>query len=318
MSYRKDLVSIIIPVYNVENYIDRCLQTVTNQTYDKIEIILIDDGSTDRSGKKCDEWEQKDSRIIVIHQENAGAGAARNKGLEIASGEYIGFVDSDDWISLNMYETMMSLIKSHEDTDIAICELMSAKSYDDNYKQEKYKTIPYRLLDQNDLLDSFFRVHGEKSNYGIYLKLIKKERLAGFRFVEETISEDVRASFFFATHSRNGVYTEVPLYFYFQNADGVTRAKVSRKDLEYINAFYDIYVTMRNSNKQYTEIAYMNYIRSNFSILSKYKIYGAEAQNEILKDNMKKIKRTVRKHFWELLRWKMPLSRKVLLFYVCI
>ncbi len=104
-------ISIIIPVYNVEQYLGRCMESVLNQTYKNIEVILIDDGSKDRSSSMCDEWKAKDDRVVVIHQKNAGAGAARNAGLAIANGELIGFVDSDDWIQLNMYETLINAIK---------------------------------------------------------------------------------------------------------------------------------------------------------------------------------------------------------------
>ena len=91
-----DLVSIIIPVYNVAPYLDRCIQSACTQTYKNIEIILIDDGSTDESGEKCDHWAEKDSRIVVVHQKNSGVSAARNTGLDIANGKYISFLDSDD------------------------------------------------------------------------------------------------------------------------------------------------------------------------------------------------------------------------------
>lgn len=101
------LISVIIPVYNVAEYLDQCLETVCSQTYKKLEIILIDDGSTDGSGRICDEWRSKDDRILVIHKENGGVSSARNEGLKAATGEYVGFVDSDDWLELDMYEKLV-------------------------------------------------------------------------------------------------------------------------------------------------------------------------------------------------------------------
>ena len=100
------LISIIIPVYNVEKYLEDCLNSVVNQTYKNLEIILIDDGSTDNSGKICDLYAKKDNRIVVIHKENAGVSSARNVGLKIAKGLYIGFVDPDDYIAEDMYEIL--------------------------------------------------------------------------------------------------------------------------------------------------------------------------------------------------------------------
>ena len=104
MNSISDLISIIIPVYNVAVYLPRCLDSILAQTYKNLEIILVDDGSKDNSGKVCDEYALKDSRIKVIHQKNQGVSVARNAGLRIAKGDYIGFVDSDDYIETNMYE----------------------------------------------------------------------------------------------------------------------------------------------------------------------------------------------------------------------
>ena len=106
-------ISIIIPVYQVEKYIKRCLDSILSQTYSNLEIILIDDGSRDMSGKICDEYTIKDSRIKVIHQDNAGVSVARNKGLDICTGDYVTFVDSDDFLEPLMYEKMMELHKYH-------------------------------------------------------------------------------------------------------------------------------------------------------------------------------------------------------------
>lgn len=106
-----DLISLIVPVYNVEKYLDKCLETITNQTYSNMEIILIDDGSTDLSGKKCDEWEKKDSRVRVIHKKNGGLSSARNAGIDVAKGKYISFIDSDDYIELNMIEILRKYYK---------------------------------------------------------------------------------------------------------------------------------------------------------------------------------------------------------------
>lgn len=111
-------ISVIIPVYNVAEYLNECLITVCGQTYNNLEIILIDDGSTDYSGQICDEWAIKDSRIKVVHKENGGVSSARNEGLKIATGEYIGFVDSDDWLEFDMYE---KLIEGIQNTDAVSC-----------------------------------------------------------------------------------------------------------------------------------------------------------------------------------------------------
>lgn len=115
-----DLISIVVPVYNVENYLDRCVKSIIAQVYTNIEIILVDDGSSDNSGKICEKWKEKDKRIIVIHKKNGGLSSARNAGIEIAKGKYIAFVDSDDYISKNMYSELYRVLKQNN-SDIAIC-----------------------------------------------------------------------------------------------------------------------------------------------------------------------------------------------------
>ena len=105
-----DLISIVVPVYNVENYLDKCIETIVKQTYKNIEIILVDDGSKDNSGSKCDEWKNKDKRIKVIHKVNGGLSSARNAGIEVAAGKYINFIDSDDYIDLRMIEILYNTI----------------------------------------------------------------------------------------------------------------------------------------------------------------------------------------------------------------
>lgn len=104
-----ELISIIVPVYKVEKYLDKCVESIVEQTYKNLEIILVDDGSPDNCSAMCDEWAQKDSRIKVIHKENGGLSSARNAGLDACTGDYIGFVDSDDWIEPDMYEYLLNI-----------------------------------------------------------------------------------------------------------------------------------------------------------------------------------------------------------------
>ncbi len=109
MKYNKPKVSIIVPVYNVENYLDRCLDSLINQSFDDIEIICINDGSTDNSLSILKDYEKKDARVKIINKDNSGVSDCRNNGINVANGEYIVFVDSDDWIDVNMIETMYNM-----------------------------------------------------------------------------------------------------------------------------------------------------------------------------------------------------------------
>lgn len=131
------LISVIVPVYNVEQYLDKCVESIVNQTYKNLEIILVDDSSPDNSALICDKWAKRDKRIIVIHKENGGVSSARNAGLDIASGEFIGFVDSDDYIESDMYEKLIEAIEKY-DSDVAVCGFISK-----NNKVEFQKSCVY-------------------------------------------------------------------------------------------------------------------------------------------------------------------------------
>ena len=117
----KPLISIIVPVYKTERYLCKCVESIISQTYDNLEIILVDDGSPDNCGKICDEYKKKDKRVNVIHQDNAGVSAARNSGLDLAKGEFTGFVDSDDWIRPDMFEKLLRAMTKNESIQIAVC-----------------------------------------------------------------------------------------------------------------------------------------------------------------------------------------------------
>ena len=114
------LISIIVPIYNVEVYIRNCVDSILGQSYENIEIILVDDGSPDNCGDICDEYGSKDKRIKVIHKKNGGLSSARNAGIDIATGDYLGFIDSDDWIESDMYESLYTALTSHK-ADISVC-----------------------------------------------------------------------------------------------------------------------------------------------------------------------------------------------------
>ncbi len=119
------LISVIVPVYNTAKYLDKCITSIVNQTYTNLEIILVDDGSTDDSPGMCDAWAEKDTRIKVIHTTNKGQAATKNKGLDIMTGELVGFIDSDDYVALDMYEVLYKIMNDN-DADLCICDLVSA------------------------------------------------------------------------------------------------------------------------------------------------------------------------------------------------
>ena len=130
-------ISIIVPVYQAEKYISKCIESIVNQTYKNLEIILVDDGSTDRSGEICDEYGKKDNRIVVVHNKNKGVSVARNCGLDIATGDYITFVDSDDYIDLQMYSEMMKVVEKYS------CDVVYSGSVVKTQIQSFYNELIY-------------------------------------------------------------------------------------------------------------------------------------------------------------------------------
>ncbi len=164
------LISVIVPVYQVEKFLPKCLDSIIGQTYKNLEIILIDDGSTDNSGKICDEYAKKDTRIRVIHQNNQGISFTRNVGLKIARGEYIAFVDSDDYLENDMYEYLWKLI-SKENADVAMCNTCE----DEGFRSEKPIDVAYVM----GPIQKYFEFSDWMAPWN---KLYKKELIGDIRF----------------------------------------------------------------------------------------------------------------------------------------
>ena len=167
------MISIIIPIYNVEKYLSKCIESLVGQTYKDIEIILINDGSPDHCLSICEQYSKKDNRIIVIDQENKGVSAARNAGLKMAKGEYIGFVDPDDWIAVDMYEGLHSVIKQ-SDVDMVIC---GYEYYSEDGALDEKRKYPIReneIINQKEVMNRFFDMP-PTIRHGVVNKLFKKE-----------------------------------------------------------------------------------------------------------------------------------------------
>ncbi len=201
--------SIIVPVYNVEKYLPKCIESIMAQTYRKFELILVDDGSPDKSGSICDEYATKDSRIIVIHKANGGVSAARNSGLQIASGEYIGFVDPDDYIARNMYENMIKELEEHS-VDMVIC------GYDyinEDYSiDRKYKEKEMEILTQEEIMSMQFDMP-PTIRHTVMNKIFRKEDLSNIFFLEKYhSSEDVDFLIRYLKGINKAVFIHKPYY----------------------------------------------------------------------------------------------------------
>lgn len=238
-------VSIIIPVYNVEKYLHKCIDSILGQTFNDYEIILIDDGSTDKSLQICEEYKVKNSKICYYHQENCGPGKARNLGIDKAVGDYILFVDSDDYLADNMVEQLYSNIKKSK-ADMATCGV--------------YNVFKQKCIAQYDKKEKFLcsseeafglLLIGEKIPGSPCNKLIRKDILKKVRFPEGILYEDV------AFHTElmqvvKMVYVDTtPLYYYVHRENSITTKKFDAKAMMFIYAYAD---TLKIVNKKYKNI----------------------------------------------------------------
>ena len=213
------LVSVIIPAYNIEDYIGRCLDSIISQTYKNLEIIVVDDGSRDHTGEILDNYAKKDRRIKVIHKENGGVSSARNKGIEAAEGDYIGFIDGDDLIESEMYKTLVDLLEE-ENADIAHCGYQMVfpdrVDYYHNTGKKKIQTTEEGL---KDLLS------GEMIEPGLVNKLYKKELIKNCRLDETVkINEDLLMNYQLFKLSQKSVYYDITPYSYMIRSSSATGA----------------------------------------------------------------------------------------------
>ena len=149
----KSLISVIVPVYKVENFLDRCVESIVGQTYENLEIILVDDGSPDNCPAICDNWAKKDGRIKVIHKENGGLSSARNAGLDVVTGEYFGFIDSDDWIEKDFFEFLITNALK-ENADISRCGLYLDYEDDDSCHDQEVQYENPVVVDNKGYINS--------------------------------------------------------------------------------------------------------------------------------------------------------------------
>ena len=204
-------ISVIVPIYKVEKYIHRCIDSIINQTYKNLEIILVDDGSPDSCPRICDEYAKKDKRIKVIHKENGGLSDARNKGVDIATGDYIAFVDSDDYIHPNMYEVLIYELEKNN-SDIALCK------YKIVYEKSKITTEidgKFEVYSLNNLqaLDSMYGKDGVDFIVA-WNKLYKKDLFNKIRYPVGKIHEDEYTTYKLLFASKNVIYIEYELYYF--------------------------------------------------------------------------------------------------------
>lgn len=229
----KGLISVIVPVYNVEKYLSQCIESLINQTYANLEILLIDDGSTDKSGKLCDKYAKKDNRITVIHKKNGGSASAKNEGLNCAKGEYLAFVDSDDFVEIDAYQYMVSQLEK-EKADIIQC------SFRDVFVNEQIDRIineSERSFDSSEYL----RQYTMDWTCGLlWDKLYKRNLFKDIRFEEGHIIDDEFFTYQGVMNAKKIIRSYKIVYNYRKRKSSVMMLETSRQKivwdkLEYLN-----------------------------------------------------------------------------------
>lgn len=294
------LVSILLPVYCVESYLETCLNSIINQTYKNLQIVLIDDGSLDNSYKICQSFAEKDDRIEIYHQENMGVASTRNHLLEKVKGEYLLFVDSDDWLELDMIEYLIKEIQNNS-SDIIVCNVVSNKIV---FKTKQQNNV--KAWDQEQFISLFLR-HKE-INGSLWNKLIKTQLIKGLKF-DPQISYGEDALFFWQILQRtnNVVVTDRKLYHYRMNDNSISHQEYGWKKISGHKVWQQIAEETAQLWPKYKNVATANY-----AISDMWQIYYAALSNYKMDENIKEFQKNVRNHLFLIYKSKLINKKKML------
>lgn len=289
----EELISIIVPVYNVEKYLDRCLTSIVNQTYQNLEIILVDDGSTDDSGKKCDEWAEKDKRIKVIHKENGGLSDARNVGIKQATGILIGFVDSDDYIDEKMYEILAEDLKKY-DADIAICNVQEV---DENgtclSSFVKNKKEDMRVLEKEEAL--YLLVEDAIIQSFAWNKLYKIELFEGIEYPKGKKLEDRATTYRLFDKAKKVVDDKRKTYDYVQRNGSIMHNLNRSLILDELEAIQERQEYLGSHYPELEEILIINRLHCISNLFRNF--YGSKMEDKVVEERLKEEYKYYQKYY---------------------
>ena len=288
----RPVISVIVPVYNVEKYLDKCVSSVMAQTFKDIEILLIDDGSKDASGRMCDDYALTDSRIRVIHKENGGLSDARNRGITEARGRYLSFIDGDDYIEPDMLETLYNNLV-REDADASICGIYSEYA---NGIKRAYPKDEYLVL--NGVQAAGLVLEGDKVSVNAVNKLYKKEVFKDISFPLGKLSEDAFIMVKLLAKVQKAVLDTRPKYFYVHREDSITTSNYKPKDLNVIEAYSENRKFVLENCPQLKKQADFRYFWAHFYVLDKMLNTPGFKRDE----DFKYIVRTLRRNYFAILR----------------
>ncbi|OTO76646.1 glycosyltransferase family 2 protein [Enterococcus sp. 12E11_DIV0728] len=265
-------ISIIVPVYNVEKYLNKCVDSILNQTFKDFELILVDDGSPDNSGAICDQYAKKDSRVKVIHKLNGGLSDARNAGIDVANGKYLGFIDSDDYIAKDMFELLYTNIVK-EDANLSICGIYHV--YEG--KEPEKKAEKYMVLNQDEATVLIF--HGNQISDHAVNKLYSRSIFSELRYPLGKYHEDSFTIVGILDQCERIVVDTKQRYYYYHRDDSITSQTFSKKHLEYITAWEQNERKVAGRSKEIEDAAHQRVCFANFLVLDK--IVNADMEKSV-------------------------------------
>lgn len=282
------LISVIVPIYKVEKYLDKCVESIVSQTYKNLEIILVDDGSPDNCPKMCDDWEKKDKRIKVIHKKNGGLSDARNKGIDLAKGDYLTFVDSDDYVEKD-YTAFLYKNLVNNNADISMGKQFV------RYSNKTLNTGSGNIyiVNPHDCFDKL--LYGEDFDVSAWAKLYKKELFENVRYPKGKIFEDSATTYKLIDKSNIIVLNSKPIYNYIIRDDSITTNNFNEKKMELITATKEMceyiekkYPDLENGCERRVMYSYLSTLSQLAKTKQVNKVYKKRIMSYI-KQNRKKV-----------------------------
>lgn len=267
-------ISIIVPIYNVEKYLPKCIDSILSQTFSDFELILVDDGSPDNCEEICDNYANIDSRIRVVHKENGGLSAARNTGIEMAKGQYLGFIDSDDYIDEKMYEVLYTNAISFS-SDIIVCDFLKVFEDETQIKSKSKTNSKITHFTNKEALNQLYSKDKEQRWVIVCNKLFKRTLFTNLAFkVGKLYEDEFIAHKLLYSCSKVTLITE-PLYYYVQRKNSIVGSAFSVKKLDRVYALDDRAEFFRGireiqlhheAQRQFMDVFFWYYIKTNFEV----------------------------------------------------
>lgn len=251
-----EMISVIIPVYKVKDYLPKCIESILQQTYHNLEIILVDDGSPDKCGKICDAYAKKDPRIHVIHKKNEGVASARNVGIEYASGEYISFIDSDDWITKNAFQVLYQGIKRY-DADCVVGKCITVIDKNGVLRPKKSPAQPVRCETSEEAVK-----HTLLSGSAIWNRLFKRKIFKKLRFPADRVNDDEFVALRAYEKCNKIVFLNQDTYYYRIRKNSITTSRFSLRNIDYYYNSMDNLAFIKKKRPELRECAEYKYIKA--------------------------------------------------------